>query len=244
MTIYNKNRPQTIQTLFNSIAKRYDRTNDVMSFCLHRRWNRELIRRVQTHHTPHKFIDLCAGTGDIAFHYLKRTPTPCKAYLVDFSSEMLACAKDKAQSLAFPQHQLEYIVADVQCLPFENQTMNCATMAYGIRNVHHPVQCIQEVYRILKPGGCFGILELTRPNNRFLRFGHQIYLKTVLPLLGKWLTQNEDAYQYLHQSIHTFIAPALLEEYLKESGFIKTEQYSLAGGIATIITGFKPIHSG
>jgi demethylmenaquinone methyltransferase/2-methoxy-6-polyprenyl-1,4-benzoquinol methylase len=242
MNTYNKNRPQTIQSMFNSIAQRYDRTNDAMSFYLHRRWNNELVKRVQSHQTAHRLLDLCSGTGDIAFNYLKPLKFPCEAFLVDFSSEMLACAEAKATSLHLQHHTLNFIVADVQRLPFENQMMDCATMAYGIRNVHHPIQCIQEVFRVLKPGGCFGILELTRPQNKLLRFGHQIYLRTLLPLLGKWITKNEDAYHYLRQSIHNFIAPDVLEDNLREAGFIKTSRYSLAGGIATIITGYKPLN--
>ncbi len=242
MKIYNKNRPHTIKAMFNSIAQKYDRTNDVMSFYLHRHWNHELVRRVQHDQTPHTIMDLCSGTGDIAFNYLKYASVPCEAYLVDFSPEMLSCAQQKASILPLHKHKIEYVVADVQRLPFENQTMDCATMAYGIRNVHHPFQCIQEVYRVLKPGGCFGILELTRPQNRLLRFGHKLYLRTLLPILGRWVTKNEDAYHYLRQSIHTFIPPKALEDDLKKAGFIKTGSYSLAGGIATIITGYKPIN--
>ncbi|WP_068466469.1 bifunctional demethylmenaquinone methyltransferase/2-methoxy-6-polyprenyl-1,4-benzoquinol methylase UbiE [Candidatus Protochlamydia phocaeensis] len=239
--MYNKNRPQTIQKMFNSIAKRYDLTNAVLSCYLHKRWNHELVRRVLCDQTSHTLLDLCSGTGDIAFDYLRSVSTPCRAYLVDFSKEMLNCAKEKADQLSFSSHSLEYIQADVHRLPFLNQSVDCATMAYGIRNVHHPAQCIQEVYRVLKPGGCLGILELTRPSNRLLRYGHQIYLRTLLPLFGKWLTANEEAYQYLRQSIHTFIPPGQLEALFRENGFIKTGRYSLNGGIATIITGYKPM---
>ncbi len=241
MPTYNKNRPQTIQAMFNSIAKRYDRTNAVLSFYLHKRWNNELVKRVQSQQTSHSLLDLCAGTGDIAFAYLRQTPAPCQAYLVDFSSEMLACAKAKAEVFDHASHSIDYVQADVQRLPFSNQTMDCATMAYGIRNVHHPLQCLQEVFRVLKPGGCLGILELTRPQNKLLHLGHQVYLRTLLPLLGKWLTANENAYQYLRQSIHTFVSPDGLEDLVREAGFSKTGRYALAGGIATIITGYKPM---
>ncbi|WP_075882846.1 bifunctional demethylmenaquinone methyltransferase/2-methoxy-6-polyprenyl-1,4-benzoquinol methylase UbiE [Candidatus Protochlamydia sp. W-9] len=241
MSTYNKNRPQTIQIMFNSIAKQYDRTNAVLSFCLHRRWNLELVKKVQSQQIPHTLLDLCAGTGDVAFSYLNQVSAPCQAYLVDFSSEMLACAEEKAKSFGKTPHSFQYVLADVQRLPFSNQTMDCATMAYGIRNIHHPLQSLQETYRVLKPGGCLGILELTRPENKFLQIGHQLYLKTLLPLLGKWLTANENAYQYLRKSIHTFIPPGELEELVKTAGFINTSRYSLAGGIATIITGFKPM---
>ena len=113
-------------------------------------------------------------------------------------------------------------------------------MAYGIRNVQDPSLCIQEVFRVLKPGGSFGILELTRPRSLILRAGHHLYLHKLLPLLGKLLTDNQQAYQYLCQSIETFIEPQEIEKLLQYNGFIQTERLCLAGGIATIILGTKP----
>lgn len=239
--MYRKDSPQTIQAMFNSIANRYDLANAVLSFSLHKRWNKTLVRRVLTPTSPPVFLDLCAGTGDIAFHYLRTLTTPCHAYLIDFSSDMLEQAKRKAASLSLPApHALSYLEADVQELPLPAQLADCATMAYGMRNVQQPARCLQDVFRVLKPGGCFGVLELTRPNNRLLRLGHQLYLRTFLPLVGKWLTANQQAYQYLCQSIDTFIAPQELENLFTAQGFVQTQRYSLAGGIATLIIGYKP----
>jgi demethylmenaquinone methyltransferase / 2-methoxy-6-polyprenyl-1,4-benzoquinol methylase len=240
--MYHKDSPQTIQSMFNSIAKRYDFANAVLSFSLHKRWNRTLVQQILSHTSSHHvLLDLCSGTGDIAFDYLDLQDTPCLAYLIDFSSEMLEFAKQKAGQFSFAQpHHLSFIEADVQKLPFSDQFADCATMAYGIRNVQDPGLCMQEVFRVLKPGGCFGILELTRPNSQLMRLGHQLYLRTLMPLLGKWLTKNRQAYRYLCQSIHTFIAPQKLEILLKMKGFVDTQIYSLAGGIATILIGHKP----
>ena len=240
--MYRKDSPATIQSMFNSIAKRYDLTNAVLSFSLHKYWNRALVRHVRHQiSSSHVLLDLCSGTGDIAFDHLRTTSTPCQAYLIDFSSEMLEHAKRKSNQLKIQSmHQLSYIEADVQHLPLPDQIANCATMAYGIRNVQDPPLCIREVFRVLKPGGCFGILELTRPRSRFLRWGHQVYLNTILPFLGKWLTTNEQAYQYLCRSIQTFTAPEELQKLLEANGFAKTKICPLAGGIATIILGYKP----
>ncbi len=239
--MYCKDSPSTIQSMFNSIAKRYDRTNAILSLCLHKQWNRTLIRLVSQRSSPHVLVDLCCGTGDIAFNYLHTMPIPCQAYLVDFSSEMLEYAKRKETCYRFSSsHQLFYLEADVQRLPLPNQCADCATMAYGIRNVQDPILCMQDIFRILKPGGCFGILELTRPRSPFLRLGHQIYLRTLMPFLGKWLTDNQQAYQYLCQSIQSFIAPEELKNLLAATGFVRTQCHSLTGGIATIIIGYKP----
>jgi demethylmenaquinone methyltransferase/2-methoxy-6-polyprenyl-1,4-benzoquinol methylase len=242
MPNYNKNEPDTIQHMFNSIASNYDKTNAVLSFQLHKRWNRQLIRHIQINSRPHHLLDLCCGTGDIALDYLKTSQLPCQAFLVDFCSNMLTCAKAKMEAHKFDKHQVHYTQADVQSLPFSNATVDCATMAYGIRNVKDPAKSMQEVFRVLKPGGKFGILELTQPQNSILRLGHQFYLRTCLPILGKWLTSNQDAYQYLQSSIQSFIAPDKLEQIMRESSFIKTERIALMGGIATILIGTKPLN--
>lgn len=240
--MYRKDSPESIQAMFNQIAKRYDRTNAVLSFSLHKKWNRTLVHHIQQcASTQPILLDLCAGTGDIAFNFLRTAKSPCQAYLIDFSSEMLEYAKHKATRFSSSNpHQLVYLEADVQQLPLPTELADCATMAYGIRNVQNPARCIRDVFRVLKPGGCFGILELTRPSSRFLRLGHQLYLRTLMPMLGKCLTNNQQAYQYLCQSIQTFIAPEELENLLNCNGFIHTKRYPLAGGIATILIGHKP----
>lgn len=238
--VYRKDDPSTIQQMFNRIAKRYDLTNAVLSFRMHKYWNHTLVKHVLCSHSSHILVDLCSGTGDIVFDYLQTSPVPCQAYLVDFSSQMLACAKLKGDQLAFKHHQLSYIEADVQKLPLADQIAESATMAYGIRNVKHPALAMQEIYRVLKPGGRFGILELTRPHYSALRWGHYWYLRTILPILGKWLTDNKEAYQYLKNSIETFISPRELTTLLHDQGFEILKCQALMGGIATLLVGQKP----
>lgn len=238
-SVYSKNTPKSIQAMFNNIAKRYDLTNSVLSFRMHKKWNHELVHHVLLPRSPHTLLDLCCGTGDIAFDYLTTCSATCHAYLVDFCSGMLDCAKEKSKQLSLERHSLDYIEADVQRLPLASETVDCATMAYGIRNVQDPHQCIQEVYRVLKPGGRFGILELTQPQNRLLRLGHSCYLRLILPSLGKWLTANKEAYQYLRNSIQTFVSPADLENMLIDNKFVRTYRQPLAGGVATLLIGYK-----
>jgi demethylmenaquinone methyltransferase/2-methoxy-6-polyprenyl-1,4-benzoquinol methylase len=113
------------------------------------------------------------------------------------------------------------------------------TIAYGIRNVKEPSKCFEEAYRTLKVGGTLGILELTEPKNAILRFGHNLYLKRVLPQLGKLLTSNRQAYEYLSQSIGAFTKPDELAARLKKANFTDVKIIPLTGGIATIITAKK-----
>lgn len=235
MPQYHKEDPETIQTLFNSIARSYDRTNAVLSFRLHHGWNAALVNQVISGQKPKAMLDLCCGTGEIAFKALRSSARPEDLYLLDFSEEMLKCAKAKAANLPPCGSELHYIQGDAQAIPLRNASIDCATIAYGIRNVKNPFRCIEEVFRVLSPGGSFGILELTRPQNRVMRFGHHIYLRTLLPLLGWCFSANQEAYEYLCSSIHTFVEPQEIEKMLKKAGFTNISKKSLSGGIATIL---------
>jgi len=241
MEQYRKDKPESIQAMFNDIAKNYDKTNAILSFQLHKWWNAQLVEHVINNSSPKSLLDLCCGTGDIALHFLKKTSQKKTVYMLDFSREMLACAKAKADRLLVtPRHKIIYLQEDAHRNSLPKESVECATMAYGIRNVKNPEQCIADVYRVLKPGGTFGILELTQPTNPILNLGHQIYLKGCLPIIGRCLTSNQQAYQYLCNSIHHFIKPKELEAILKKVGFQQTYYRSLTGGIATILIGKKP----
>jgi demethylmenaquinone methyltransferase / 2-methoxy-6-polyprenyl-1,4-benzoquinol methylase len=237
---YNKNRPETIQQMFGSIAKKYDKANGILSLQMHKHWNAQLVKQITSSEQSMTLLDLCCGTGDIAFRFLKKFRYQQRAILVDFCEEMLTCAKEKAKRFNLSHHDIKYIQANVQELPLASEQVHCVSMAYGIRNVKDPLKCLQEAYRVLKPGGMIGILELTKPMNPLIRFGHSLYLRLVLPVLGKWITANQEAYQYLCNSIGTFVPSAHLEELLKKAGFVYTEIQPLTFGAATIFIGWKP----
>ncbi len=239
MQTYNKNNPSSIQALFNSIAKQYDKTNAVLSFQMHKKWNKALIQQVLIPSKPKVLLDLCCGTGAIAFEYLQQAQHAVRAHLLDFSEGMLAHAKERSKAYWIDRHSIDYLQADAQCIPLPDHSVDCATIAYGIRNVKHPQQCIHDVFRVLKPGGTFGILELTQPEQPLLRFGHHIYLRTVLPIMGKFLTSNREAYQYLCNSINTFIPPQELKRQLQEASFQAIQHIPLLGGIATLLIAKK-----
>lgn len=242
--MYNKSQPETIQNMFSSIAKDYDRANAILSFRLHRRWNRQLVDSVTTHAPPGTFLDLCCGTGDIAYEYLRRQKIPQNIYMLDFCEEMLEQAKLNGKKAGQTKHSIQYVNGDAQAIPLLSNSISAATIAYGIRNVKNPLMCICDVHRVLKPGGVFGILELTQPQNKVLRFGHSLYLKTLLPALGWAVASNRNAYEYLQQSILSFIKPAELEHLLHDAGFDDTRRIPLLGGVATILLAKKGVGKG
>lgn len=238
---YTKQRPSTIQKMFGSIAGSYDKTNAVLSFSMHNLWNKELVNNLVSE-SPLDWVDLCAGTGEIAFRAIQKSPNIQSMSLIDFCPEMLEIAKQKPKPTNTTS--LSFIQADVQQLPLNNEVADRVSIAYGIRNVKSPLKCIQEIHRILKPGGVVGILELTRPSNTILKNLHKFYLQYGLPYLGKWLTSNKDAYNYLCNSIQHFTDPATISENLKSAGFQHIQQIPLLFGTATIIKAQKEAGNG
>lgn len=234
MTLYSKNDPNSIQKMFGSIANQYDRTNAILSLQMHRYWNRKLIEVTLLQKTVQSYLDLCCGTGEISLNYLQNCSVPCNAYLLDFCPEMLSFAKERAKSNPH-NHAITYLQADAQEIPLTDESIDCITIAYGIRNIPDPKRCFNETYRVLKNSGRVGILELTQPQNPILKAGHTLYLNAIIPLVGKLITSNRDAYQYLCNSIKSFVKPKELESMLKHSGFKETQVIPLMGGIATLI---------
>lgn len=240
--MYNKTQPETVQNLFSSIAEEYDRTNAILSLNLHRYWNRALIKAVSKN-KPKVLLDLCAGTGEIAFGYIKKYPqiTPEKTLLLDFCPKMLAIAEQKIErSLLLKKHSIETIVASAEEIPLTSSSVSAVSVAYGIRNVLHPENCYREVYRVLETQGTFNILELTRPANKLLKFGHSLYLKTLIPLIGALTAKDREAYLYLSRTVQGFSQPDHIASQLNENGFKHIKVQPLIGGIATLITCQKP----
>lgn len=230
---YNKHQPKSIRKMFGSIASRYDRANAILSFNLHKHWNKQLVKHATSQSPGSIYLDLCSGTGDIAFSLAKHAPSPSKIFLLDFCPEMLDVAKAKAPDC---EHEFTYIQADAQKLPFQNSSVDSITISYGIRNVKSPKRCIKECKRVLQEDGVLAILELTRPTNPIMRFAHRCYLKGILPLFGKLITENQQAYQYLCSSIHHFVAPDELAQAMRDEGFGSIAIQPLCGGIATLVT--------
>lgn len=239
MNSYNKNDPLTIQQMFGSIADNYDRTNAALSFNMHHYWNQSLVNKMLHTGQADSLLDLCSGTGEITFRYLSTAKNKPQVILLDFCQEMLDWAKKKALQKNCEMSRLTFVQADAQKIPLPDHSVDCATVAYGIRNIKNPALCISEVFRVLKPGGSFGILELTQPSSPILRWGHYIHLKYCLPLLGKLFTSNREAYHYLCNSISTFIPSAKLAGMMQEAGFKEIQQKKHLFGVATILIGKK-----
>lgn len=225
---------EPVKEMFSSIAVHYDKANTLLSFGLHKQWNKQLINSVKGAST---LLDLCSGTGEIGFGFLKKNPNS-SAILLDFCPDMLKVAEKKGEKKFNKRFRL--LEADATAIPLEKESVDAVTISYGIRNVKNPEKCFLETLRVLKPGGHFSILELTRPRFFILKNLHSLYLKAALPIFGKAVAKNASAYRYLAKSVQSFSCPHELCENMQSVGFEIIKNQSLFGGTATLLTANKP----
>jgi len=211
--------------MFNRLVKGYDRFNFFSSLGLDRRWRKMLVNVIPEGSVV---LDVGTGTGDLALAASKKAK---QVVGIDFSLAMIQKAKEKGQPLPSVQFQ----VGEAHSLPFRAGQFDVVTSGFVLRNLYRMGSLenfYRESFRVLKTGGISLSLELTRPLNSVLQWGHQVYLKTVLPLIGKTLFGNRWPSQYLAGSIHEFPEPARIEDLLSKTGFRSIEFSPLHGGIA------------
>lgn len=218
-------RKRYIKGLFDSIVPTYDLLNHILSFGTDVRWRKDMVRRIDRNENS-QVMDLCCGTGDVS-----RLLRQCgmKTFSLDFSLEMLQKGTKK-KALGGRS-----IMADACTLPFKSDSMDAATIAFGIRNIPDLDRFMQEVHRVLKPGGQLMILELVRPEKRLVRVVYSFYLGRLLPLIGGILSGKPQAYRYLSGTIATFVHPQTIGEMLQKHGFNSVLHFPKTLGVATVI---------
>lgn len=226
---------EQVEEMFDSIAPAYDFMNAAMTFGLHRRWLRKALQAISQN--PETVIDLATGTGDVAFRLAERYPG---AHIVgvDLSEGMLEVARKKGSKTP-GAHKVEFLQGDCMDLAFPDSSFDLLTIAYGVRNFEDLRKGFREFYRVLKPGGRFMILELSRPENRIVRFGYDLYSRGIIPLVGRIVSKDRRAYSYLPQSIAAMPARKKIAEMLSEAGFSRVGFKSLTLGVVTFYVGQK-----
>lgn len=224
-----------VRELFDSVAKRYDLMNDLMSVGVHRLWKSAFVDKLAPK-PGLRLLDLAGGTGDIAFRVLERAPT-AQVTIADLTFGMLSVGRDRAIDRGV--NQLDLVCANAESLPFPDRSFDAVTIAFGLRNVTHIEQALREVRRILRPGGRFLCLEFSRVAIPALERLYDVYSFQVLPRLGDWVAKDRDAYVYLAESIRRFPPQEELVQRMKDAGFGKSGYTNLSGGIAAVHSGWR-----
>jgi demethylmenaquinone methyltransferase/2-methoxy-6-polyprenyl-1,4-benzoquinol methylase len=216
--------------MFGSIAPRYDLANHLLSCGIDFYW-RKRVAEIVASWRPDKIVDLATGTGDLALALQRKMP-PAEIIGADFSLEMLAIAKRKGVR--------QTMLADAMRLPFDGASVDCVTVAFGLRNMEDYGGALREMARVLKPHGHLLVLEFSLPKMSILRAVYRFYLHRCLPLLGSFLTKKKSAYDYLGDSIEQFPNGHAMLRLMESSGLNHASAEPLTGGIVTIYTAKKP----
>jgi demethylmenaquinone methyltransferase/2-methoxy-6-polyprenyl-1,4-benzoquinol methylase len=228
-TVEAGEREQRIRRVFESVARRYDLMNDLMSLGIHRRWKRKLAR-LAAPRAGQRIVDLAGGTGDVAA--LMAGPER-QVTVVDPSEPMMAVGRARGNC------DLDWRVGAAEKLPLEDASVDTLTMAFGIRNVTQLEPALAEILRVLKPGGRFLCLEFSTPA-AWLRPFYNLFSFTVIPRLGSWIARSPDAYVYLVESIQRFPDQWAFQRSIEQAGFAGVNFRNLSFGIACIHVGTRP----
>ena len=221
--------PERVRAMFGSIARRYDLANHLLSCGVDFYWRRRAAQIVASW-GPRKILDVATGTGDLAIALHNAVPT-AEMTAVDVLPEMIAIAQRKGVTGAR--------VADAMNLPFGNGAFDCATIAFGLRNLPDWPGGVREIGRVLNTGGHILVLEFSIPTLPVLRGPYRFYLHRCLPMIGALITGHRGAYDYLGESIEQFPSGSRMIALLEANGFRNATAESLTGGIVSLYTAEK-----
>ena len=226
-----------VRAVFDSVATRYDLMNDLMSLGIHRLWKRQTIELAGVRRGQ-RVLDLAGGTGDLASRFARIVGPAGQVVLTDINAAMLTLGRDRLLDLGLAGN-LSYAQVNAESQPFPDNHFDCVTIGFGLRNVTHKPKALAEMHRVLKPGGRALVLEFSHPTSQAFAKVYDLYSFTILPLLGRLITDDADSYRYLAESIRMHPDQETLKGMMEEAGFDRCDYFNLNGGIVAIHRGYK-----
>ncbi|SHJ05914.1 bifunctional demethylmenaquinone methyltransferase/2-methoxy-6-polyprenyl-1,4-benzoquinol methylase UbiE [Algibacter luteus] len=226
---------EQVTQMFDNISGDYDGLNRVISFGIDIKWRKRVVEIVKKSN-PDTVLDIATGTGDLAINLAETNAT--KIVGLDISSGMLEIGKQKINKKSL-ESKIEMVLGDSENMPFEDDSFDAITVAFGVRNFETLENGLKEIYRVLKPHGTFVILETSVPTKTPFKQGYKFYTKNILPLIGKAFSKDRSAYKYLSDSASVFPYGEALNNILRNIGFINVEDFPQTFGVATIYKSSK-----
>jgi demethylmenaquinone methyltransferase/2-methoxy-6-polyprenyl-1,4-benzoquinol methylase len=233
-----EDKAQYVQETFNSIAKNYDLMNTLITLGLDKSWRRFVVRRSGLQ-AGGKGLDICCGTGMLTMELARAAGAAGRVTGLDFSEKMLDVARQNIREFEFKDN-IQLIQGDAMNLPFESDLFDCATVGWGLRNVPDILQTVQEMARVIKPGGKVVSLDMAQPTIPVFRELYWLFFNKVIPAAGKLFSGNRKAYDYFHDSAKAFVHQKELAGIFAQAGLIETGFINLCGGVVAIVEGRKP----
>lgn len=230
--------PAKIQSMFSTIAHRYDLLNRVLSLGIDRCWRKFAVNQLPGKENA-RFLDVATGTCDVALEIIKRHPQGTSVVGVDFSEGMLALGKEKVRQAGL-ENRIEVRFADVTALPFDDNTFDASIIAFGIRNVREYEKGLSEMGRVVKSGGKVIVLEFTTIQNPLFRAPYRFYITKILPFIGELISGKKGAYTYLPSSMLEFPAPEKFKKSMENVGLQNVHYHRLSLGIVAVHVGTVP----
>ena len=231
----HRSKREQVEQMFDTISGEYDGLNRVISFGIDVKWRKKVVNLVKER-KPDRILDVATGTGDLAIQMVSTGASEIIG--LDISAGMLEVGRKKIAQKGF-ENKIEMVQADSEDLPFEDGRFDAITVAFGVRNFEHLEKGLAEIYRVLKPGGLFVVLETSVPTKTPFKQGYSLYSRHLLPLIGKVFSKDKNAYTYLSESASVFPYGETFNNILRKTGFSNVHDDPQTFGVATIYTASK-----
>jgi demethylmenaquinone methyltransferase/2-methoxy-6-polyprenyl-1,4-benzoquinol methylase len=226
-----------VKGVFRAVASNYDVMNDAMSMGVHRAWKWFAIAQSGVQ-AGDRVLDLAAGSGDLSLKFAKKVGAEGQVIVTDINEAMLEEGRKRLTDAGVAGN-VNYCLVNAEKLPFEDNSFDCISISFGLRNVTHKDVALKSMQRCLKPGGRVIILEFSQPTNETFRKIYDTYSFNVIPKLGEIISNDRESYQYLVESIRKHPAQEELKEMMLDAGFDRVRYHNLTGGVVALHIGYK-----